>query len=537
MNVRGPFLSILIMAFFLAGFLVGSFLSGREHTITTTAPTTITYTTRVTEAYTQLASSQDAVLKVAIPTDISTIDIHYATGVADFEVLGNVYESLFRITYNSGRLDYVPWLVKEYVQLNETAWLFVLRDGVVFHSGDRLSAYDVKTSLERSMRLSGIGKQLLTDARGEPVVVDIVVVNNTAFVIRLREPFAPLIEHLAHLSTAIMPKSIAMKYWNGPVNSTQDVVGTGPFRLESYEKGSRVELRRFDGYWGKRPAVKNLVYLVLPDANARISAIISGSVDVTVGVSPDIVETLRAQGVEVLRVTGVRLVLVAVNCLRIPDARVRQALNYAIDRDALVKELMKGYARVAMGVASPVFPNAATLEPYAYNVSKARELLEEAGFVNKRLTLLVSTRSPKDMQLAQVIQQYLKAVGLDVEIVQMEHTAFLKKVFRDHDFDLAIYGPSPSSLYYALTYWRTNASLNGPQYSNPTVDELLDRIASEVSEIRRVELYREVQEVIWRDAPAVWLYFEDVLVATRPGVKGLQILPFQKLVLDDVHVV
>jgi ABC-type oligopeptide transport system substrate-binding subunit len=127
MNARGPFLSILIMAFFLAGFLVGSFLSGREHTITTTAPTTITYTTRVTETYTQLASSQDAVLKVAIPTDISTIDIHYATGVADFEVLGNVYESLFRITYNSGRLDYVPWLVKEYVQLNETAWLFVLR--------------------------------------------------------------------------------------------------------------------------------------------------------------------------------------------------------------------------------------------------------------------------------------------------------------------------------------------------------------------------------------------------------------------------
>ncbi|MCC6057398.1 MAG: hypothetical protein LM568_00580, partial [Desulfurococcaceae archaeon] len=151
-------------------------------------------------------------------------------------------------------------------------------------------------------------------------------------------------------------------------------------------------------------------------------------------------------------------------------------------------------------------------------------------------TLLVSTRSPMDIQLAQVVQYYLKAVGIDVEIVQMEHTAFLKKVFTDHDFDLAIYGPSPSSLYYALTYWRTGASLNGPKYSNPYYDKLLDEIAKEVNDSRRAELYRQAQEVLWRDTPALWLYYEDILIAVKPNVRGLQVLPFQMLVVDNVTV-
>jgi ABC-type transport system substrate-binding protein len=118
----------------------------------------------------------------------------------------------------------------------------------------------------------------------------------------------------------------------------------------------------------------------------------------------------------------------------------------------------------------------------------------------------------------------------------MEHTAFLKKVFTDHDFDLAIYGPSPSSLYYALTYWRTGASLNGPKYSNPYYDKLLDEIAKEVNDSRRAELYRQAQETLWRDAPAIWLYYEDILIAVKPNVKGLQVLPFQMLVVDNVTV-
>ncbi|MEM4010436.1 MAG: ABC transporter substrate-binding protein, partial [Ignisphaera sp.] len=191
---------------------------------------------------------------------------------------------------------------------------------------------------------------------------------------------------------------------------------------------------------------------------------------------------------------------------------------------------------VANSVVSPVFPNVYTFKAYEYNVSKAVELLREAGFTNKTLRLLVSTRSPKDVQLAQAIQQYLVAVGINVVIEQVEHTAFLKRVFTDHDFDLAIYGPSPSSLYYALTYWRTNASLNGPLYSNPVYDRLLDEIASELNESRRALLYREAQQILWSDAPAIWLYFENIIVATKPNVKGLQILPFQMLVLDNTTV-
>ncbi|MCC6057768.1 MAG: ABC transporter substrate-binding protein, partial [Desulfurococcaceae archaeon] len=401
--------------------------------------TTITSSIASTSAYTigqqqvSLATSSlttpipsSSSLRIAISTDLSTLDIHFAKAVADFEVLGKVYEALFKIMWDGSRLAYVPWLVKEHKQINETTWLFVLRDDVYFHNGKKLVAEDVKYSLLRSLRLSGIGKQLLTDASGNSVIRDIVVVNETAFIIVLSAPFTPLFENLAHLSTAIMPKEIALKYWKGPINSTEDIIGTGPYRLVSYERGSKVILQVFDGYWGKKPSARELVYMVMPDANTRIAAIASGFIDIVIGISPDMVDYLKSKGIEVIRAPGVRLVLVAVNCERVPDARVRQALNYAIDKEAIVSQLLKGYATIAASVASPVFPNVYSFEPYTYNTTLARKMLEEAGFVGKKLTLLVSTRSPMDIQLAQVVQYYLKAVGIDVEIVQMEHTAFLK---------------------------------------------------------------------------------------------------------------
>jgi len=551
----GAYVAVGIVIAFLLGLGTG-FLFGRGGVTTVTVPTTVTHTvertvtftppipqqytspqpTAPTTTATQAQLLQNITLKVAMSTDIRALDIHFAMGVADFEVLGKVYEALFKISWDGSKLAYVPGLVKSYSQLNETAWLFILRNNVVFHNGKKLTAEDVKYSLLRSIRLSGIGKQLLTDAAGNPIITDIVIANETAFILKLSAPFTPLFENLAHLSTAIMPKEIALKYWDGPITSIEDVIGTGPFRLVSYEKGAKVVLQRFDGYWGNRPNVKTLEYLIMPDASARMSAVISGVVDVAVGISPDMVEALRSQGIEVYRAPGVRLVLAAINCKRVPDVRIRQALNYAVNKEDVVKEFMRGYAEIATSVASPNFPNVVSLKPYTYNVTKARQLLEEAGFVGKKLTLLTSTRSPKDIQLAQVIQQYLKNVGIEVEIVQMEHTAFLKRVFTDHDFDLAIYGPSPSSLYYALTYWRTGASLNGPEYSNPEYDKLLDEIATEPSEVKRVELYRKAQEILWRDAPAIWLYFEDILIAARPGIKGLQVLPFQMLIVDNVYV-
>ena len=514
---------------------------GGISTVTYTYTTTYTYTysvpaTPATETYTAVVYAKP--LRIAIPSDLSKIDIHYATGVADFEVLGKVYEALFRIDIDNatGKLVYRPWLVESYVKVNETFYIFKLRSNVFFHNGKRLDSWDVKASIERAMRLSGIAKQLLFDSSGKPIVKEIRVLNSSAFAIVLSKPYAFLFEALAHLSTSVMPREIAEKYAHGPINDSRDVIGTGPFRFVYYEKGVRVVLERFDGYWGKKPAVSMLTYLILPDHSSRINALLSGEADIAVGVSPDIVDSLRSKGFTVYNVTGVRLVLVAINCERFPDKRFRQALSYAIDKEAIVKNLLRGYASIASSVASPVFPYVYTFKPFEYNASKARELLNQVGYPNRTLILLYSTRSPKDAQLAQVVQQYLKAVGINVEIIGLEHNQFLQKVFKEHDFDLAIYGPSPSSLYYALTYWRTGAYLNGPKYSNKHFDELLNQIAFEVNESRRVALLEEAQRVLYYDAPAIWLYFENILVATKPEVKGLLIMPFQHLRLDNVYI-
>jgi len=477
-------------------------------------------------------------LKIAISTDITTIDINYATGVSDFEVLGKVYESLFRIDYNSTskKLIYIPWLVKSYIQVNDTYWLFTLKNNIKFHNNEELTAWDVKASIERAMSISPIGKMLLRDAYGNPIIENIVVYNATVFAVKLKTPFTPLIEHLAHLAIAIMPRDIAEKYRDRKIESLLDVVGTGPYRITEYVRGQYIKLQRFDQYWnGKRP-IESIEYMIIPDHNTRIAALETGQADIAVGIPPDMVSRLASKGFKIYNETGVRLVIAAINTERIPDIRIRQAMNYAINKKAIVDRVLNGYAIVANSIASPIFPGVASLEEYIYSPEKAERLIEEAGGLNKTLTLLTSTRSPKDIEVAQIIQSYLSEVGIKIEIQTMEHTAFLKKVFTDHDFDLAIYGPSPSSLYYALTYWRTGAALNAPLYSNSKVDQLLNEVARERDIDRRIKMYRDIQEIIWSECPAIWLYYENVIVAAKPGLVGLKILPFQMLILDNLYV-
>ena len=477
-------------------------------------------------------------LRIAISTDISSIDINYATGVADFEILGKVYEALFKIDYDSieKKLIYKPWLVESYSQINETYWLFTLKKGVRFHNGDELTAWDVKASIERSMEVSPIGRMLLRDVYGNPIIESITVYNKTTFSLKLRSPFTPLVEHLAHLAVSIMPRTVAERYSNDRISNLSDVIGTGPYRIIEYVRGQYIKLQRFSGYWNGEPHAEVITYIVAPDPNTRVAALETGQVDIATGIPPEMVTQLESRGFKIYNEVGVRFVIVAINTQRIPDVRLRQAMNYAVDKKAIIDSVMKGFATPAESIVSQIFPGSVKLEGYSYSPEKAKMVIVEAGGVDRALTLLVSTRSPKDIEVAQIVQNFLSKVGIDVEIQTMEHTAFLKKVFTEHDFDLAIYGPSPSSLYYALSYWRSGAALNAPLYSNPEVDSLLDEVAREGDRERQYELYRRIQEIIWRECPAIWLYYENIIVATKPDIEGLKILPFQMLILDTISI-
>lgn len=477
-------------------------------------------------------------LKIAISTDISSLDINYATSVSDFEVLGKVYESLFRIDFDpkSKKLVYVPWLVEDYKCINSTFYIFILKNGIKFHNGEKLTAWDVKASIERAVEISPIGKMLLRDIHGDSIIKEIIVYNISSFALKLRKPFAPLLEHLAHLSVAIMPRNIAETHRNSIINNTYEIIGTGPYRLIEYVRGQYVKLRYFDEYWYKKPKIEHIVYMIIPESIARIAAIEAGQVDIAVGIPPEAVNRLESKGLKIYVEIGARLVIVAINVQRISDPRIRQAMNYAIDKNIIIDTIMNRYATVASSIASTIFQGAISLEAYSYNIDKAKQLINEAGSIDRTLRLLVSTRSPKDIELAQIIKSSLSSIDIDIEVQILEHTAFLKKVFREHDFDLAIYGPSPSSLYYALTYWRTGASLNAPLYSNPDVDRFLDEVVEENNIDRQYEIYKRIQEIIWSERPAIWLYYENIIVATRSSVEGLRILPFQMFILDDIFI-
>ncbi len=466
------------------------------------------------------------VLRIGIPTDIGTIDIHYAQAVADFEVLGKVCESLFIIDVNTdGSLVYKPWLVEKWYVVSPTEYVFKLKSGIKFHNGKPLDAWDVNASIMRSMRISPIGRMLLSDASGNPIIDRIEVLNSTTFKIVLRKPFSFLTEHLAHLSTAILPRDIAEKYYNRPITEISDAIGTGPYHIVARDPGNSVILERFDGYWGVKPLITRVVYTVISASTARVTALISNQIDIAVGIPPELVDQVRSRGFNIITTAGTRLVIVAINVNSISSAIARRALNHAIDKRAIVNSILRGYGSVAQWVTPPIFPGVKTFTPYEYDPDKARQMLRESNIsISRPLKLLVSTRGAKDVEVAQIVQRYLKDVGIDVVITTMEHKAFLDAVFKRHEFDLAIYGPSPSSLYYGLTYWRTGSSLNGPGYSNPRYDKLLDDIAGEMDVSKRNAMLEEAQEILWSDCPAIWLYAESIIYGVSPRVEGLKIV-------------
>ncbi|MFZ8792375.1 MAG: ABC transporter substrate-binding protein [Acidilobaceae archaeon] len=470
------------------------------------------------------------VLRISQRADLSTIDVQAATDAPTLSVFSHVYETLFRIRFDAqGRASFEPWLVESYKQVNDTVWEFKLRPGIKFHDGTPLTARDVKASFERGPKVGGLPRILLGPVK------EVQVVDDLTFRIVLRYPFVPLIAHLAHPSTAIIPAKVAELFPDKPIDSTRYIVGTGPYRFVEYVKGERTVLEAFDGYWGKKPTVKRIVWVPVPDDSTRVSYLEAGTVDAITHVPPHMVSTLKAKGFQVIQIPSTRVIYIGINVERIPDVRVRQALNLAIDKNAIVQRILEGAGSVATAPISPAVFGYTKLDPYPYDPARARALIREAGWEGRELVFITPQgRYLRDREIASAVQAYLEAIGLKVRVEVMEWAAYLRRVTTEGNFDLFLLGWSTVTLdadYGLYSLFRTGAPFNRMFYSNPDVDAFLDRAREVADPVLRQQYYALAQQQIWRDAPWLFLHYEDIIVAMRPGIAGVEIQPIERWIL------
>jgi peptide/nickel transport system substrate-binding protein len=366
-------------------------------------------------------------------------------------------------------------------------------------------------------------------------------------VFTLKEPYAPFLSNLAYPTGLIVSPDAVKQHGK---DYGRNPSGTGPFKFAEWESNAKVVVEANADYWDGAPKLQAAVFRPITDANTRVAEMLSGGVDVMVEVPPDNVATFANDATfTVLEQAGPHLWFLILNTKEGPfaDKRARQAINYAIDKKALVDNVLQGTAVVAAGPTPPAFAWAynESLEPYPHDPEKAKALLKEAGHENAKLTFYVTEGGSgmlDPVAMGSAIQADLAEVGLDVKIETYEWNTFLGKVNPglEGKADMAQMSwmtNDPDTLPYLAL--RTEATpdkggFNSGYYSNAKVDELLVAARRETDRDKRAALYKEMQTIVQEDAPWAFVANWKQNAVTSARVEGFALEPSFFLLLHDV---
>ncbi|HEY7099663.1 MAG TPA: ABC transporter substrate-binding protein [Terriglobales bacterium] len=425
-------------------------------------------------------------------------------------------------------LNVQPGLASSWNIPDPLTYIFHLRSGVRFHDGRPLTSKDVKWTFDSLLE----GKIRSTKAAAYRLVDHIQTPDDQTVTFHLKEPFSTLLWNLSDGAIGIVP------YGSG-TEITQHPIGSGPFRFVSAQTDRDVVIERNDDYWGPKPLLKQVRFAVVPDITTRALELRKGSADVAINaLTPDMVQTLEGNSqLNVLRAPGTVLSYMAFN-LRDPilqDARVRQALAYAIDRRSILEHLMHGYAQAADSILPPQsWAYSADGPHYEHDPSRARQLLDQAGYplvngVRFHLTMKTSTDGSTRL-LAAVLQQQLRDVGIELEIRTFEFATFFADVthgaFQMYSLRWIGGNEDPDIFEYVFHSAKiTPRGANRGYYSNPRVDALIDQARRELDQSTRKQLYAEIQRVLAEELPAINLWYLDNVLVSSKRVHGITLNP------------
>jgi len=348
-------------------------------------------------------------------------------------------------------------------------------------------------------------------------------------------------QHLAHESYAMISPAVIAQ---GDDAVAQNPVGTGPFTIEAWRQGEEVVLARNPDYWGTPPKVDQLIFRVVAD-EARVVELEAGTVDVATRIPPSEVARLQANpDITIDQVTILRTIYVFLNAQREPfnDVRVRQAFNYAVNKEAIVESLLSGAGEPMTAPMPPGVFGYSRQTPYEYDPERARALLEEAGFdFNQTITFYHPTgRYTQDALVADAVRADLARIGVNLELETMEfgqYVEFIRTPLESNTVLMGMlgWGVATGDADYALYNlfhsgaW-PGAAYNVGFYGNPDVDRLLDAARNTADPDERQRLYAEAQEIIWNEAPLIFLHNEAIITAMRRNVTGFVSHPTERFI-------
>ncbi|RAM67002.1 ABC transporter substrate-binding protein [Herbaspirillum rubrisubalbicans] len=470
--------------------------------------------------------AQAAELKIGFKAEITSADPHVLNS-ANRNIWAHVYDSLVAQDH---QLRPKPSLALSWRMINPTTWEFKLRPDVKFHDGQTMTAEDVKYSIDRAMNLSGprTFRSYLREVSAISVSGPLTVQVKTKHV----SPTLP--DNLGLI--AILPKSLGEHVSEESFANGKSAIGTGPYRFGSWLHGQKLVLNKNPSYWGEKEPWDSVSFQFIPREPARAAALLSGSVDIINDITANMERSLRA--FKLVSLTSYMLNYLALDQFRdispfvrdatgvplkknpMKDIKVRQAMMMAINRDGIIKYLMKDDATAAQQlVPKGFFGYDPELKLPGYDAAKARELLAQAGYPQGfQLTLhCPNNRYVNDARLCEAVAQQWSQAGIRTDVATMPYSVFQTRAFGsgangEPEFSAflvgngAVTGDSLTGLVSIIHSYNAAASLgvsNYGRYSNKGVDALIERAAGTTDDTAREDLQRQASRLALTDVAII----------------------------------
>lgn len=445
--------------------------------------------------------------------DLASLDPHVDTDAGTRDVVFNLYEGLVKPTSDGG---FIPAVASDYIISDDAkTYTFTLRDGITFHDGTPVTIEDVKYSIDRYAEIQGESSAFSS------LVDSVEVQDDKTLVVNLKESYS---EFLPMMTIAIIPQSN-----EDPVGNP---IGTGPFKYVSYTPGQNLELEKYDGYWQEGvPSLDSVEFKFIADVDTAFVELQAGTIDILKYLTSAQAETL---GDDYNIVQGSMNLVHAMylNSAYEPLSKteVRQALCYAVDRDAINNFIFGGKSHIIGSHMIPAMskyyePEAETV--YSYDPEKAKELLADAGYADGfDLEITVPSSYSQHVDSAQIIADELSQVGINVTLNQVEWSTWLQDVYKGGNFQATVIGfdgtLAPSDW---LKKYVTDDAKNFMHYSNTEYDDVFNTAYTTVDDDVKVENYKKAQMILAEDAAAVYIEDPANLVAVSKKFGGYTFYP------------
>lgn len=459
---------------------------------------------------TDMGASETKVI-VGINSDARSLDPVLTMDATTIRILRHLYDALF---FRDRQMRVIPELAESYEFVNDLTWVIRLKKGIKFHNGEPFNAEAVKFTLDFVLDPANRAiTRTLIDRIEKVEIMD-------AYTVRIitKVPFITLLENL--IEVFIAPPKLAKE--KGMAYLTEHPIGTGPYKLESWARDREIRFVKNEQYFKGVPQIDKVIFRIIPDVGPRVSALVAGEVDVIPDVPPHLIQQIKERGVASVKgVPGRRIVFIALDNVNegpMQDLRVRQAMNYGVDVDEIIRTVMEGYATRTPGPLIPINKSFdPTLKPYPYDPEKAKRLLKEAGYGSGLNLTLHSCqgRYLKDKEFVQAVAAQLGKIGVNVKVKFYEWGTYLQ-MLRSRPLpngkhggvlsDMHVNGRSDRELEGGIMYAWFKSGASWVSFSDPEIDKALDEVMPIVNPTKRAEALNRLQRKIQQAAPWIFLW-------------------------------